>query len=72
MVGAGKYASAAFLVVVLIMMMGAAAAAEVAEVKAAAPSPTMEAGTASMPFLPSPFAALIASFIPFFLACRLY
>jgi hypothetical protein len=69
MAGAGKYASAVLLVVVIIMMMGAA---EAAEVKAAAPSPTMEAGTASMPFLPSPFAALIASFIPFFLACRLY
>nr|ABK24272.1 unknown [Picea sitchensis] len=68
MAGAGKYASAALLVVVIIMM----GAAEAAEVKAAAPSPTMEAGTASMPFHPSPFAALIASFIPFFLACRLY
>jgi hypothetical protein len=68
MAGAGKYASAALLVVVIIMM----GAAEAAEVKAAAPSPTMEAGTASMLFLPSPLAALIASFIPFFLACRLY
>jgi hypothetical protein len=69
MAGAGKYASAALFVVFIIMMMGTT---EAAEVKAAAPSPTMEAGAASMPFLLSPFAALIASFIPFFLACRLY
>nr|ABK21091.1 unknown [Picea sitchensis] len=61
MAGLGKYASAAFLVVVMIMLGTAAAV----EVKAAAPSPSMEAGVASMPFVPSLFTALIASFIPF-------
>jgi len=67
MAGAGKYASAALLVVVIIIM----GATEAAEVKAAAPSPTMEAGAASLPFLPSLFSALVASFIPF-LACRFH
>lgn len=61
MAGLGKYASAAFLVVVM-MIMGAA---EAAEVKASAPSPTMETGAASMAGLPSLFAVLIASVVPF-------
>jgi len=67
MAGAGKYVSVALLVVVM-MLMGAA---EAAEVKAAAPSPAMETGAASMPTLPSLFSALVASCIPF-LACRFY
>jgi hypothetical protein len=66
MAAADKYASAALFIVVIIIMIGAA---EATEVKATAPSPIMEAGAASVPFLPAPFAALIASFIPFFLAC---
>lgn len=61
MAGLVKFAFAAFLVVVMIMLGTAAAE----EVKAAAPSPIMEAGAASMTFFPSLFAALIASFFPF-------
>nr|ABK23132.1 unknown [Picea sitchensis] len=68
MAGLGKYTSTAFLVVLMIVV-GATEAA--AEVKAASPSPTMEAGAASLPFLPSLFATFVASFIPF-LACRFY
>nr|ABK24072.1 unknown [Picea sitchensis]ABK26657.1 unknown [Picea sitchensis] len=63
MAGAGKYASAALLAVVMIMVGAGAAAAT--EVTAASPSPTMEAGAASTAFVPSLFAALMASFIPF-------
>nr|ADE76399.1 unknown [Picea sitchensis] len=62
MAGASRYASAALLAVV-ILMVGAGAAAT--EVTAASPSPTMEAGAASTAFVPSLFAALMASFIPF-------
>nr|ABK21785.1 unknown [Picea sitchensis] len=64
MARAGKYASAAPLAVVMIMV-GAGAAAAATEVTAASPSPTMEAGAASTAFVPSLFAALMASFIPF-------
>jgi hypothetical protein len=63
MAGAGKYASAALLAVVILMVGAGAAAAT--EVTAASPSPTMEAGAASTAFVPSLFAALMASFIPF-------
>ena len=68
MAGTGKYASAALLMVAMIMV----AAAEAAEMTSPSPSPTMEAGgAASMHFVPSLFAALIASLIPF-LASRFY
>nr|ADE76575.1 unknown [Picea sitchensis] len=67
MAGLGKDVSTALLVVLMIML----GAAEAAEVKAASPSPTLEAGAASMAFVPSAFAAFIVSFIPF-LACRFY
>nr|ABK22699.1 unknown [Picea sitchensis] len=65
MAGAGKYASAALLAVVMIMVGAGAGAAVATEVTAASPSPTMEAVAASTAFVPSLFAALMASFIPF-------
>jgi len=66
---AGKFASAVVFVILMIMVGTGAAAAEVT---AASPSLTMEAGAASMGFVPSLFVALMASFIPFFLASRFY
>ena len=63
----GKCIYEALLVVVIIMV----GAAEATEVKEATPSPTMEAISAWMVRLPSPFTPLITSFIPF-LARRLY
>jgi len=69
MAGAGKYGSATLLAVLMIMVGAGAVAAT--DVTAVSPSPTMEAGAASMAFVPSLFAALVASFIPF-LACRFY
>jgi len=66
MAGTGSYATAALFAVVMIMV-GAATAADVS---APSPSPTMEAGSASMAVVPSVIAALMVSFIPF-LASRL-
>jgi hypothetical protein len=66
MAGTGKYASVALLIAVIIMV-----GVEAEEMTAPTPSPTMEAGAASMAFVPSIFAALIVSFIPF-LASRFY
>nr|ABK23092.1 unknown [Picea sitchensis]ACN39882.1 unknown [Picea sitchensis] len=67
MAGAVNYASVALLVAVMIMV-----GAEAAEMTAPSPSPTpMDAGAASISFVPSLFAALISSSIPF-LASRFY
>jgi len=61
-----NYASIALWLAIMIMV-----GAEAAEMTAPSPSPTMEAGAASIPFVPSLFAALLASFIPF-LASQCY
>jgi hypothetical protein len=67
MAGAINYASVALLAAVMIMV-----GAEAAEMTAPSPSPTtMDAGAASISFVPSLFAALIFSFVPF-LASRFY
>ena len=69
MASTAKYASVVLLVVVMMITVGAGAAAE--EAMASSPSPTMDTGAASVPFVPSLFATLVASLIAF-LGSRFY